>query len=350
MAAALLTPLFYGILGHAATTSFQQCIISALNNNDHLYAFPSDLLYHVTDDRPYNLDYPSTPAAIVYPQNMQQVSSAVSCVAQHGIVTQDLTGGHNLENFGMHSLSIFTCPPLTHAYTGLGGGFSDSILTVNFKNMKDFTYQPADETVTFEPGVLLGDLDTHLAQIHRVVEYGVVSDIGSSGNLAIGGFGPLSRQLGIAAGQILSAQCVLGDGSIVTTSQSKNLDLLFAIKGAAWSFALVTSFTMQTAPPPSQVISCQYNIPAESLTDLADTFKSWQKLVSQPGLDRRFASTLTLANPGILVFSGTLYGDRCVSAHGGSARRESSKRRSYHGSRKSANNSANIIACTALVL
>lgn len=199
---------------------------------------------------------------------------------------------------------------LTPANPGLGGGYSSQILTINFKSMKDFTYKQSDQTVTFEPGVTLGDLDSHLEQIHRVMAYGVVAEIGTGGHLAIGGFGPLSRQLGIAADQIISAECVLGNGSIVTTSNTENPDLLFAIKGAAWSFALVTSFTMQTSSPPSTVISYQYNVTAGSFVDLADTFKAWQKFVSQPDLDRRFASTLTLANPGLMVFSGSFFGDK----------------------------------------
>lgn len=103
-------------------------------------------------------------------------------------------------------------------------------------------------------------------------------------------------------------QCVLANGQIVQANRNENPDLFFAIRGAAWSFALVTEFTMITSPAPSEVVSYQYNITAGSSALLADTFKAWQRFVSNPALSRLFASTLTLTSD-VLIFSGTYFGD-----------------------------------------
>jgi len=119
----------------------------------------------------------------------------------------------------------------------------------------------------------------------------------------------LSRQLGLGADQIVSAQCVLGNGTIVTASATSNPDLFFAIRGAGFSFAIVTEFTVKTAPAPSDITQYTYNVTAKDITSYAGTFEGWQKLVSQPNFDRRFSSTITLSATGMII-AGTYYGSR----------------------------------------
>ena len=175
--------------------------------------------------------------------------------------------------------------------------------------MDHFSYSPVDQTVTFGTGNKLSDLDRNLAAVDRVMAYGVVGDIGTGGQIAIGGLGPLSRLLGLASDQVVSVECVLGDGSVVRASAYENSDLFFAVRGAAWSFCIMTEITMQTSPPPSAVTEFQFNITAGRFADLADTFRKWQQLIADPLLSRDFAATLTLTEPGLMIFAGTFFGD-----------------------------------------
>ncbi|KAI5361623.1 Putative oxygen oxidoreductase covalent FAD-binding, berberine/berberine [Septoria linicola] len=267
---------------------FQECIVAALRGDSSLYAFPQDILQEITNNHPYNLDYPWTPAAIVYPRNTIDVSKVVVCASTYGIAVQPKSGGHSYCNFGY--------------------GGQDGSLAVDLQHMDDFNYNPADQTVTFGPGNKLADLDRHLAAIDRVMAYGVVGDIGTGGQIAIGGLGPLSRLLGLASDQVISVECVLGDGSIVRASAYENPDLFFAIRGAAWSFCIMTEIQMQTSPSPSAAIEFQYNITVGRYADLAGTFKKWQQLIADPSLSRHFAATLTLTAPGLMIFAGTFYG------------------------------------------
>ncbi|KAF1938027.1 putative glucooligosaccharide oxidase, partial [Clathrospora elynae] len=267
--------------------SVTQCIETALGDDSSLYAFPQDLMYQMTDVHAYNLDYSTTPAAVTYPKTPEQVSGVVMCAHANGVAVQARSGGHSYANYGL-------------------GGYNGS-LVVDMKNFADFNYNAADQTVTFGPGNRLGDLSKKLKPLDRVMSYGVEADIGSGGHMTIGGLGPLGRQFGLAADQIVSAQCVLGNGTIVTASASMNPDLFFAIRGAAFSFAIVTEFTMQTAPAPVDITSYQYNITAGDVTAFTNTFQAWQKVVSQPGLSRLFSSTVTLTE-GTLLIQGTFYG------------------------------------------
>ncbi|KAK4619036.1 FAD-linked oxidoreductase sorD [Fulvia fulva] len=272
--------------------AFKACIESALEQKWHLYAFPNDiryLLFRVTDVHAYNLDLPYLPAAVVYPRTAGGVAKVVKCAGDHGIGVQARSGGHGYRNY---------C---------LGG--ADGALVVDMKNMKHFQYNSDDTTATFGAGNRLGDLTRELDSVGRSAAYGVVSDVGTGGHLTIGGLGPLSRQLGAGLDQIISAQAVLANGTIVTTSLESHPDLFFAIRGAAASFALVTEFTIRTVPAP-EVVSFTYNVTiAKDIVDLAPTWKAWQDYVSDPDLSRLFACTFTLAS-NVLILEGTYYGSR----------------------------------------
>jgi FAD/FMN-containing dehydrogenase len=152
----VLCALFLGRLAAAANSSFQNCIKSALKNNDDLYAFPGGLniLYEQTDAHPYNLDHPYKPAAVTYPQTAQQVGAVVVCARDAGVAVQARSGGHGFENY---------C---------LGG--MDGALVVDTKNLNSFTYSAADGTCTFGSGNKLGAVTDQLQKVNRVMAYGSV--------------------------------------------------------------------------------------------------------------------------------------------------------------------------------
>lgn len=191
------------------------------------------------------------------------------------------------------------------ARVGLGG--VNGACVVDTKHLNDFTYDAQDHTISFGPGNRLRDLTKKLKPTGRTMAYGAAGDVGTGGHITIGGLGVLGRQLGLAADQIVKVECVLGNGTIATATATTNSDLFFAIRGAGFSFAIVTEFKAQTAPAPGAVTQFAYNITAGKISDLADTFKAWQKYVTQPNLPRTFGCTLTLLE-GVLVFSGTYFG------------------------------------------
>lgn len=132
-------------------------------------------------------------------------------------------------------------------------------------------------------------------------------DVGTGGHITIGGLGTMGRQLGLALDQVVSMECILADGTVATASNTSNVDLYWALRGAGASFAIVTSFTMVTSPPATAMI-INYNVTADSIADLADTGYQWQQYVSQPDLTRLFGCTITLTE-GVLLFQGTYYGN-----------------------------------------
>ena len=64
-----------------------------------------------------------------------------------------------------------------------------------------------------------------------------------------GGHGPASRQYGLGADQVLSAQVVLADGSVVTASPCENQDIFYAIRGGGpGTYGVVVETTIKAYP------------------------------------------------------------------------------------------------------
>ena len=63
-----------------------------------------------------------------------------------------------------------------------------------------------------------------------------------------GGIGHLSREHGLSIDNILGAEVVLADGSLVEANENENPDLYWAIRGGGGNFGVVTSITARLHP------------------------------------------------------------------------------------------------------
>lgn len=129
-----------------------------------------------------------------------------------------------------------------------GSSLSDGGLLIDQSLLRGVALDTADKTVTVEPGATLGDLDAATLAEGFAVPVGINSTTGIAGLTLGGGFGWLSRSLGLTADSLLSADVVTADGKSVRASATENEDLFWALRGGGGNFGIVTSFTFRMHP------------------------------------------------------------------------------------------------------
>ncbi|EHK54223.1 FAD-binding oxidoreductase [Allomesorhizobium alhagi] len=133
-------------------------------------------------------------------------------------------------------------------HSGPGFGSVDDGLLIDMAMMKGVRIDAAKRTVRVEPGCTQGDVD-HATHVYGLaVPAGIVSTTGIAGLALGGGTGYLSRKYGLTIDNLLEADVVLADGTIVTASQSENSDLYWGLRGGGGNFGIVTSFLFQAHP------------------------------------------------------------------------------------------------------
>ncbi|PNY18835.1 Cannabidiolic acid synthase [Tolypocladium capitatum] len=277
-------------MGNGQSTALQTCLGAVCNGRAGCVSYPSDPLYQLAWVKPYNLQIPVTPIAVIQPNSAIEVAGAVKCAVSGGVKVQAKSGGHSYANFG------------------LGG--QDGALVIDLGNLKDFSMDRQTWHATFGAGYRLGELDT---QLHnnggRAMAHGTCPGVGIGGHATIGGIGPMSRMWGTALDHVVEVQVVTATGDIKIASETQNADLFWALRGAGASFGVITRFTVKTHPEPGNVVQYTYSIDVGTQAQMAPVYQAWQAIAGDPNLDRRF-STLFIAQPLGALITGTFYGTR----------------------------------------
>ncbi|TQS33765.1 hypothetical protein Golomagni_05878, partial [Golovinomyces magnicellulatus] len=109
---------------------------------------------------------------------------------------------------------------------------------------------PSDdgETIEVGPGCKWVDVYGALQPLGRTAVGGRLADVGVTGLLLGGGLSYMSGQHGLGCDNVVSYECVLANGTIVTATKDSHSDLFWALKGGGNQFAIVTKFVLKTYP------------------------------------------------------------------------------------------------------
>jgi FAD/FMN-containing dehydrogenase len=174
----------------------------------------------------YNGMIDKRPALIARCANVADVITCVNFARGENMLLAIRGGGHN----------------------GPGLGSCDGGLVIDLSSLKSVRVDPATRTVRVEGGCTSGDVDHATHAFGLAVPFGIVSTTGVAGLTLGGGTGYLTRKHGLTIDNLLEADMVLADGSVVTTSATQHPDLFWAIRGGGGNFGVVTSFLFQAHP------------------------------------------------------------------------------------------------------
>jgi len=171
------------------------------------------------------------PALIVRCAGTADVRASLAYARDHQLRLAVRGGGHNIA----------------------GSALCDDGLVIDLSRMKSVQVDPVRRRAWVEGGATLRDFD-HEAQAYGLATpLGINSTTGVAGLTLGGGFGWLSRTLGLAADNLLSAEIVTADAGRLQVSATEHPDLFWAIRGGGGNFGVVTRFEFALHPVGPQI-------------------------------------------------------------------------------------------------
>ncbi|MFD1511677.1 FAD-binding oxidoreductase [Halomarina rubra] len=171
----------------------------------------------------YNAMIDKRPALIAQCVDAADVVAAVTFAREQDLDLAVRSGGHN----------------------GPGLSLVEDGLVVDLSPMTGVQVDPDAKTVRVEPGCTWGDVDHATHAFGLATVSGIISTTGVGGLTLGGGHGYLSRRYGLTIDNLLGADVVLADGSLVHASEDEHSDLFWAIRGGGGNFGVVTCFEFQ---------------------------------------------------------------------------------------------------------
>ncbi len=166
------------------------------------------------------------PAVIVPCATTEEVVAAVLTGRAAGLPLAVRGGGHNVA----------------------GHAFQDGALIVSLTPMRTVTVDPERRLAHAGGGALWNDVDAPAFDHGLGVTGGTFGDTGIGGLTLGGGIGWLMPIMGLTCDNLVEAEVVTADGSVVIAGPSGDPELLWALRGGGGNFGIVTRFTYRLIP------------------------------------------------------------------------------------------------------
>ena len=193
------------------------------------------------------------PALISRCASAGDVVASVRFATAHQLLISVRGGGHNIA----------------------GNAVCDGGFMIDLSAMTTVDVDVAARTARVGPGATLADVD-RATQAHALATpVGINSTTGVAGLTLGGGFGWLSRSLGLTIDNLISADVVTADGTLVTASAAKHQDLFWGIRGGGGNFGVVTSFQFRLYPIGPEVLAGLVVHPLDAARDVLRFYREF---------------------------------------------------------------------------
>jgi len=226
------------------------------------------------------------PEAIVFCSNTTDVVNALEWAQPNDVAVRVRSGGHCLEG-----------------WSSVDGG-----LVIDVSGLKSAQIDAVSGLATVGAGLLQLEAVTALGAYGLAAPTGTEGTVGLVGATLGGGFGLLTRSLGMACDNLMAVEIVVTDemngAKAITVDDTSHADLMWALRGAGnGNFGIVTSLTYKVHPLPHVTyVTATWT----GLDDLPEVFDAWQH--SAPNTDSRLTSQLEIYRGEILLFAALCSG------------------------------------------
>jgi FAD/FMN-containing dehydrogenase len=172
------------------------------------------------------------PAVIVRAATVDDVVRAVRFASSEGLPVAVRGGSHSVAGFS-------TC---------------DDGVVIDLGGMTDVTVDPQARRARAGGGTTWATFDAATQEHGLATTGGLVSSTGLGGFALGGGMGHLVRAFGLTCDNLVSAQLVTADGSIVRASADSEPELFWALRGGGGNFGVVTSLELALHPVGPEVL------------------------------------------------------------------------------------------------
>jgi FAD/FMN-containing dehydrogenase len=145
-----------------------------------------------------------------------------------------------------------------------GHAACDGGLMIDLSEMRTVHVDPERRIAVVEGGATWADVDRETQAFGLATPGGLISETGVAGLTLSGGFGYLRGRHGLTIDNLLAADVVTADGTLVRASAEDNPDLLWALKGGGGNFGVVVrfEFALHTVGPEVLFIAPIYYLEA----------------------------------------------------------------------------------------
>ena len=160
------------------------------------------------------------PLAVLRCHDSSDVGRGIAFARRHQLPLSVKGGGHNVA----------------------GNAVCDDGVVLDLSPMKGVQVDPTTRTARAGAGLLLGELDRATQEHGLATPLGVVSLTGIAGLTLGGGLGWLNRKHGLACDNLVGADVVTADGTVLHADADNHPDLFWALRGGGGNFGVVTAF------------------------------------------------------------------------------------------------------------
>ncbi len=174
----------------------------------------------------FNAAVDARPAVIAYCRGPADVATALDFARSNALEVAVRGGGHN---------------PAGHCMCEDG-------LVIDLSQMRAVGVDPSGGIARAGGGATWGDFDTATQAAGLVTPGGVVVTTGVAGLTLGGGIGHLTAQHGLTCDNLVGAEVVTPDGTVIEVSEEENAELLWGLRGGGGNFGVATRLDFRLFP------------------------------------------------------------------------------------------------------